>query len=170
MFPQRVLGESISPNEASGTLGKWLATFLLKNCILKKACHRASFSGNGHNGFFEKSYHKKAPHRPTKNDNQTKAFCVQKFVRLKSPVLARLSDGSGTAQFALKHRGEVLSPQARKTFLRAPLLAWKSTPHLLCGTTKEYRRYSHLYSRIIPYPFRSVNKIQTFVRILLTEI
>ncbi len=26
MLPQRVLGESISPNEASGTLGKWLAT------------------------------------------------------------------------------------------------------------------------------------------------
>ena len=26
LFLQRVLGESISPNEASGTLGKWLAT------------------------------------------------------------------------------------------------------------------------------------------------
>ena len=48
--------------------------------------------------FSEKSYHKKAPHRPTKNDNKTKAFRIQKFVHLKSPVLARLSDGSGAAR------------------------------------------------------------------------
>ena len=120
----------------------------------------------GITAFSEKSYHKKAPHRPTKNDNQTRAFRVQKFACIKSPVLARLSDGSGAAQFALKHRGEVLYSQARKTFLRIPLLAWKSTLYQLCGTAKEYRRYFHLYSRIIPYPFCFVNKIRTNVCIL----
>lgn len=100
--------------------------FLLKNGTLIKACRRTSFSGNiGITALSEKSYHKKAPHRPTKNDNQVKAFCAQKIVRLKSPVLARLLDGSGAVQFALKHRGEFLSPQARKTFLRTPLLAWR---------------------------------------------
>ena len=83
--------------------------------------------------------------------------------------MARLLDGSGAAQFALKLRGELLSPQARHTYLRAPLLTWKSTPYQLCGTTKEYRRYFHLYSRIIPYLFRFVNKIQTNVRILLFQ-
>ena len=67
----------------------------------------------GITAFSEKSYHKKAPHRPTKNDNQTKASRVQKIVRLKSPVLARLSDGSGVAQFALKHRGDFLRKRGK---------------------------------------------------------
>ena len=58
--------------------------FLLKNGTLIKACHRASFSGNGHNGFFKKSYHKKAPHRPTKNDNQIKASAFKKLYVYKA--------------------------------------------------------------------------------------
>ena len=77
--------------------------------------------------FSEKSYHKKAPHRPTKNENQTKAFCIQKFVRLKSPVLARFSDGSGAAQFALKHSGELLSP--RRNPIMRPLSHKGSAPY-----------------------------------------
>ncbi len=91
----------------------------------KSLSSRAFFGQWGITAFSEKSYHKKAPHRPTKNNNQTKVSRVQKIVHLKSPILARLSDGSGAAQFALKHRGELLSPQARKTSLRAPLLAWR---------------------------------------------
>ena len=38
--------------------------FLLKNGTLIKACHRASFSGNGHNGFFEKIVSQKSPSSP----------------------------------------------------------------------------------------------------------
>ena len=77
--------------------------------------------------FLEKSYHKKAPHRPTKNDNQTKAFRVQKFVRLKSP--ARLSDGSGAAQFALKHRGELMLRKRGKLPPRTSSRLGKSAPY-----------------------------------------
>ena len=84
----------------------------------KSLSSRAFFGQWGITAFSEKSYHKKAPHRPTKNNNQTKVSRVQKIVHLKSPILARLSDGSGAAQFALKHRGELLSPQARKTNFR----------------------------------------------------
>ena len=141
--------------------------FLLKNGTPIKPVIARLFRAMGITAFSEKSYHKKVPHRPTKNNNQIRAFCVQKFVRLKSPVLARLSDGSGAAQFALKHRGELLSPQARKTFLRAPLSQKERKRRTqLQSTAKEYRRYFHLYSRIITYLFRFVNKIRTNVCIL----
>ena len=77
-------------NVASHRLAKVLG-------ILKPVIARL-FRAMGITAFSKKSYHKKAPHRPTKNNNQTKAFRVQKIVHLKSPVLARLSDGSGTPQ------------------------------------------------------------------------
>ena len=40
MLPKRVLGESISPNEASGTLGKWLATCVPRHYENKAFCFR----------------------------------------------------------------------------------------------------------------------------------
>lgn len=40
-------------------------------------------------------------------------------------------------------------------------------PYALQSMAKEYRRHLHLYSCIISYLFLFVNKIQTFVRILL---
>ena len=95
-------------------------TFLLKNGTLKKACHCASFSDNGHNRLFRKNRITKKPliaRRKTITKQELPAF-KKLYACLKSPVLARLSDGSGTAQFALKHRGELLSPQARKTNFR----------------------------------------------------
>ena len=76
--------------------------FLLKNGTLIKPVIARLFLAMGHNGFFEKSYHKKAPHCLTKNNNHIRALHVQKFVRLQSPLTAHLSDGSGAAQYALK--------------------------------------------------------------------
>ena len=59
--------------------------FLLKNGTLIKPVIARLFLAMGHNGFFEKSYHKKAPHCLTKNNNHIRALHVQKFVRLQSP-------------------------------------------------------------------------------------
>ena len=56
--------------------------FLLKNGTLIKPVIAHLFRVRGITAFSKKSYHKKAPHRQTKNENQIKAFCVQKFVRL----------------------------------------------------------------------------------------
>ena len=102
--------------------------FPLKKWYFYKSLSSRVFFGQWNiTAFPEKSYHKKAPHRPTKNENQTKAFCIQKFVRLKSPVLARFSDGSGAAQFALKHSGELLSP--RRNPIMRPLSHKGSAPY-----------------------------------------
>ena len=118
-----------------------------------------------YNGFSGKIVSQKSPSSPDEKRKPNKGFLHSKICTLKKPCLGSSFRRLGCSAIRAE-TSRRLSPQARKTFLRVPLLAWKSTPHQLCGTTKEYRRYFHLYSRIIPYPFRFVNKIRTNVYIL----
>ena len=111
--------------------------FLLKIGTLIKPVIARLFRTMGITAFSKKSYHKKAPHRPTKNNNQIKASRVQKMVRLKSPVLARLSDGSGATQFALKHRRKLMLRKRGKLISATSSRMEKKIPYQFCGTTKE---------------------------------
>ena len=51
---------------------------------LKSLSSRVFFEQWDITAFSEKSYHKKAPHRPTKNDNQTKAFAFKNLYVYKA--------------------------------------------------------------------------------------
>ena len=69
--------------------------------------------------------------------------------------MARLSDGSGAARFALKSLQSIALCGAVISALNS-LVEEEYLYNLNC-TTKEHRRYIHLYFRIIPYKAIAVN-------------
>ena len=140
--------------------------FLLKNGALIKPVIARLFLAMGHNGFFEKSYHKKAPHCLTKNDNHIGALHVQNLYAYKA------HNGSSFRRLGCSAiRAENFAEQSRSAAQKnlRPLYRGRTMPYALQSMAKEYRRHLHLYSCIISYPFLFVNKIQTFVRISMLK-
>ena len=87
---------------------------LHKKSTLKKAFHRTSFSSKENVGFFGEIVPQKSPSLPYEKQQPYRGFTRSKICTLIKPIMARLSDGSGVAQYTLKTSRSGIAPLCRK--------------------------------------------------------